>query len=323
MPPSPSFLISFNQLPARDFIDPHPDYEVLLNGEAVSKIFYDFSGYSGSIPDIRGRVHAMQDKALAEWWELSDKLNMEAAQKIQKSVSDNARVVKAHHTLDKDIMSVFNGEDEKLVRTEEFLMAAKVFGQRRNVPWNFCEEVSQDRGDAEITLAAIASIILRKNIDDPELLSFINAVVDGKKPQLTPRLRNGIEELAAQDEDDEIISVARDWFLFWTREKYPETQCETTGRWLEELRKANVWLNDPSPDKETQNRRAKALELDDAISLMKGFTDYSRGDGRLGYKARVLLVKLLKICEDMGSGAPVTRVDSSVVRSFLPHKMHH
>lgn len=319
----PAFLITFNQLPARDFMDPHPDYEVLLNDEAVSEIFYDFSGYSGWLPDVRGGVHALQDKPLSQWETLRDNLNAHAKKMIERSSDDEKRVLKAHHTLDKEIMRVFNGKDEKFVKADEFLMAAKVFGRRRDVPWGFCEEVRLEEANKEITPAVIASTILRTSIDDPELTSFIKSISENQTPELTPHLRNGIEELALRDEDDEMVNIAKDWFLFWTREKYPETQCETTGRWLEELRKANVWLNDQGPDKETQARRAQALELDDAISLMKGFTDHSRGDGRLGYKARVLLVKLLSICEEMGRGAPVTRVDSSVVRSFLTHKTHH
>lgn len=315
----PEFRITFNKRRSRDFMDPHPDYAICVNGEQAGQLNYNISGYVGRIPTIRGGWAEIQESHIGAWNALKHRLNEEAARAISASADDPDKVVYAHHTWDKRVMRVFNGRDERFVLREELMMAEKVFG-RGDVPWGFCRDAGLESPLREASPEAIADFLVRTVQAGDDLAPFLLGVARGDRPQLTGRTRKALVTFTKTEEEDDVLVGAKSWFFVWTQTAYPETVGEMTDRFLNEVERRNVWVDD-LPGAERGRIRSLALRLDDGIAILRGAMGRGRWDapaegGVFPERARPLLARVFRACDEMGADSPLARADQDLVKAM-------
>lgn len=315
----PDFRITFHKRRSRDFMDPHPDYAVCVNGQQMSELNYNISGYVGRIPTIRGGWAEIQEGHIGAWNALKHRLNDEAARAISGSSGDQDKVVYAHHTWDGRVMRVFNGRDERFVLRDELMMAERVFGQGA-VPWGFCRDAAFEPPLREASPEAVAELLIRSTPAGDDLAPFLLGVARGDRPRLTGRTRKALMTFSETEEGDDVVVGAKSWFFVWAQDAYPETIGEMTERFLNEVERRNVWVDD-LPGAVAGRRRTLALRLDDAVAILRGAMGRGRWDapaegGSFPERARPLLAQVFRSCDEMGADSPLARADQGLVSAM-------
>lgn len=312
----PEFKITFHKRRSRDFMDPHPDYAVCLNGEQVGELTHNLTGYAGHLPTITGVKVDIGQVSMGAWNALKHRLNDEGARAIAACVNDNERVINAHHTWNNRVMRIFNGTDERYVLEEALMMAEKVFGPG-GVPWLFCADAPLDTPLREVSPETIATFLMPFVHAGEEAGPFLYAIARGDRPHLSGRTRKALTAFAGIDDGDEVVKAAKSWFMVWAHSAYPESMGEMTERFLNDVQRMNVWAG-PITGSQTADRRILALRLDDAISILRGATGRGKWDapaatGTFPDAALPLLARVIKACDDMGEDSPLVRADQELV----------
>lgn len=69
------FKITLQEKGFRFLCQEKPDYHVMLNGERVSDLYFNMTGYCGSIPKPKGGSVSIGECSLSEWKKFIAKMN--------------------------------------------------------------------------------------------------------------------------------------------------------------------------------------------------------------------------------------------------------
>jgi hypothetical protein len=155
--PKPLFRLSLAEKPGKHMMERQPRYDVLVNGEPQGELYFNMTGYAGTLPTVHGSRMDIGERGISAFRKEVSALNKEAAEAIERGASDARRVALTWPTTDGSVIfalsrDVMSGTDEvHLLSRRELLQAERIFGSK-DVGIGFFSEHGFDRSAAPVVL---------------------------------------------------------------------------------------------------------------------------------------------------------------------------
>lgn len=126
--------ITLREKPGRHMFEREPRYDVLLNGEPVSELYYNMRGYRGAIPTVRGGWMDIGERGISAWRKEVAWQNKHAKSLLSKSAKSTRRIRNALPTEDKRMVFAISVDTARgATRTEHYLIYRREFLHGRDV----------------------------------------------------------------------------------------------------------------------------------------------------------------------------------------------
>lgn len=128
--------ITLREKPGRHMLERQPRYDVLLNGEPVSELYYNMRGYRGALPTVRGGWMDIGERGISAWRKEAAWQNKHAKALLAKVAKSTRRIRTSLPTEDQRVVFAVSFEAGKgsakaephLLWRREFLHGRAVFG---------------------------------------------------------------------------------------------------------------------------------------------------------------------------------------------------
>jgi len=204
-------VVSLREKPGKHMLETRPRYDVLLNGEVVTELYFNMRGYRGALPTVRGGWMDIGERGISAWKKEVAWQNKHAKALLSKVAKSDRHISITRPTADNRMLFCVSHNGAGVPRAHflyrrEFVFAMEVFGQE--VAPEFFEpfEVSPGQSGAPLALlhpgdewmqkvfANVESRILdaleltlyqsevigKFETDDPEVVLAIGRMKDGQ-----------------------------------------------------------------------------------------------------------------------------------------------
>lgn len=318
------FKLVFRERGVRNFMDPNPDYDVILNDVIVGSLSNVQDGLSGYITDHTGKHHDNGGKSapLSFWKKISGEMEKRGEEAIQASRSEKEFVQHYHQTWDPLIIRLSCRKKEKIVLTQCFRIAVIIFGAPDLVPWGFCEDIPEDYVPDKPTPESVARFLIERiSTSSIATMSFLNEVSIGNVPHLSHIDKNKIRKVLNEPTDNEAVAALSTWLISWMDSTYVMSLGEYLDMFLDEIDKNNIWADKRFSRSGSDLIKGSAERIQEAVMLLRGMRSAPEwkfpAHNLLAPKAALpLLREILRLSSGMGRDGPLVRVDKKLVGIF-------
>lgn len=188
------FHLRLKERKSPHFMERHPRYDVLVGDEKVSELYFNMTGFRGSLMSVFGFEVDIGERGISTWKKAVSQLNAEARDVMKMNDEDPRRIEKAERTVVGDLMKLtFDDGSYFCVQERIYRAAVEIFGQDRLSPAFF--EPEEDN----VAIYPHATIRTGETWDQPLFVLEVFdtedpdqvAVVSGRLPALLGKIIYG------------------------------------------------------------------------------------------------------------------------------------
>jgi len=213
-----SFKLTLKERKSPHAMEAHPRYDVMVGDRKVDELYFNMTGYNGTLMNFHGSRVAIGERGISTWRKEARRLNTEAREIMDLNDADPRRIAKAERTLDGDLRKLtFDDGSDICVRDDQYRAGVELFGEDRLSPAYF--EPQENRvaiyphstirtgeiwGDPSFSLKIFET-------DNPDQM----AVIIGQAPAITGKVIYGAtgHELPENWQSADLAeAIGDDWF---------------------------------------------------------------------------------------------------------------
>ncbi|WP_411839630.1 hypothetical protein [Paracoccus sp. ME4] len=124
--------ISLQEAPGRHMMERHPRYAVLVNGQPRGELYYNMTGYVGTLPMVQGGVMNIGERPISAFRKEVSILNREAQAALDAAEKDPRKIVMTRPTSDNRFVMAFSRHPDEdpgihLLSRMQFAAARRLF----------------------------------------------------------------------------------------------------------------------------------------------------------------------------------------------------
>lgn len=124
--------ITLQESPGRHMMERHPRYAVLVNGEPRGELYFNMTGYVGTLPMVQGGVMNIGERPISAFRKEVSILNREAQAALDAGENDPRKVIMVRPTSDNRFVMAFSRHADEdpgihLLSRTEFSNARRLF----------------------------------------------------------------------------------------------------------------------------------------------------------------------------------------------------
>lgn len=124
--------ITLQESPGRHMMERHPRYAVLVNGEPRGELYFNMTGYVGTLPMVQGGVMNIGERPISAFRKEVSILNRESQAALDAGENDPRKVIMTRPTSDNRFVMAFSRHPDEdpgihLLSRREFSNARRLF----------------------------------------------------------------------------------------------------------------------------------------------------------------------------------------------------
>lgn len=203
-----TFKLTIEETKSPHFLEREKRYDVKVNGVAVDELYYNMTGYRGSLMTVHGVRFDLGEKGISAWKKLAGTLNREAKDVLAACAADTSTLLRTQPTADGDRLNAAFGapgaqEVDVSISRRRLAAASHLFGNKIPMAF-FADDVADPLPRASLA-TAVTPDAGATWADTRYTLAFLKttddnwtAVVTGFTPdaELFATGRMGLEDIA-------------------------------------------------------------------------------------------------------------------------------
>jgi hypothetical protein len=130
-----TFKLSLKERKSPHSMERHPRYDVMVGDQKVDQLYFNMTGYTGTLMDIHGTRILLGEKGISAWKKEVAAINREARNTMALNDTDPRRIEKVERTLDGYLRKLtFDDGSDMCVRDDHYRAGVELFGEDRLSP---------------------------------------------------------------------------------------------------------------------------------------------------------------------------------------------
>ncbi|ETX13543.1 hypothetical protein OCH239_09700 [Roseivivax halodurans JCM 10272] len=212
MTTTPEFRLTLERRASPHMLETKPRFAVLVNGVKVDELYYNMTGYRGTLQDVRGYRLDIGEASVAAYRRAVAALNREAREILAGVARDAAPVREVLDTDDRDKVRIcFEGEgaEGRTINRRDWEYACIFFGPgpvpARFLQWDGMAEIRQN--DAQkLQLGPGDKVLAAIDTEDP---SFVMLAIGPAPAGMSGRPMSALPQDAVAESTREVAWVTR------------------------------------------------------------------------------------------------------------------